>query len=98
MSSEKEANAIRVLQQLNEIIEAGTPKLEKYHKGGMKAELSKTIYVNDWSEACLSTLTLAQSFGRSWTLTGDIERELYLVADQFKLPGIEWAELALIRQ
>ena len=98
LKTEETEKALRVISKLNQIIQADAPELEKYHKGGIKAVLSKDLHEVLWPNACISTMSTAQLFGRSWTLIGNIEEEISLVSEMFSVPGIEWAELSLIRQ
>ncbi|MEM1235025.1 MAG: hypothetical protein AAGH70_12950 [Pseudomonadota bacterium] len=97
LETEKEKTALAVVSRLNKLISAGSPMMEKYHKGGTKVLLEKGLSESAWPDALLTGLTLAQSFGRSWTVFGHVEKELNLVTNEFSVAGIEWAELSLIR-
>jgi len=97
LETEKEKNALVVVSRLNKLISAGSPVLEKYYKGGTKAFLEKDLLENSWPEALLAGLTVAQAFGRSWTVLGQAEEELNLVGNEFLVVGIEWAQISLIR-
>ena len=97
LETEKKKNALAVVSRLNELISAGSPVMEKYHKGGTKVLLEKGLPETAWPDALLTGLTLAQSFGRSWTVLGHVEEELNLVTKEFSVAGIEWAELSLVR-
>ena len=97
LETEKENSALAVVSKLNKLILAGSPMLERYHKGGIKVFLEKGLPETDWPEALLTGLTVAQSFGRSWTILGHAEEELNLIGNEFSVAGIEWAELSLVR-
>ncbi len=97
LETEIEKNALAVVSRLNSLISAGSPMLEKYPKGGTKALLEKDLLETSWPDAYLRGVTLAQSFGHSWTVLGRAEEELNLVGSQFSVTGIEWAELSLVR-
>ncbi|MHA3913511.1 anticodon-binding domain-containing protein [Halovulum sp. GXIMD14793] len=97
LETEDERKALRVVSRLNKIIDASTPDLEAYHKGGTQAYLHKTLPESQWPEAFLAGVLVAQSFGYGWTLLGDAEEELDLVGNEFKISGIEWAQLYLKR-
>ena len=97
LETEKEEKALRVVGRLNQLIQAGTPQLEKYHKGGTKAFLKKDLPEIDWPDAVLMGLNLAQTFGGSWTILGNAEEELNLVGTEFSVVGINWAEILLLR-
>lgn len=86
-----------MISRLNEIVAAGTPKFERYPKGGTKAILTRTVEQTNWSDAVFETLNLAQAFGRSWTIMGAVEDELVLVGDSFAVSGVSWAMLRIER-
>ena len=88
LETEKEETALSIIERLNQLIQAGTPELEKYHKGGTKAFLQKDLPEIDWPDAFLTGLNLAQTFGRSWTVLGCAEEELNLVGTEFSVAGI----------
>ncbi|MEP1588842.1 MAG: hypothetical protein ABJR46_19030 [Tateyamaria sp.] len=98
LETEKEKNARVVVSRLNKVISAGTPVLERYHKGGTKALLKKGMSDASWPEAMLTGLTVAQSFGRAWTIYGDAQEELNLVGAEFSVVGINWCEISLSRK
>ena len=97
LETENEKNALTVVSQLNKLISAGAPTLENYHKGSLKALLEKDLLENRWPDAYLAGLSVAQTFGRSWTVLGCANDELSLVGNEFSIPGIKWAELSLMR-
>ena len=97
LDSEKEKSALIVISRLNKIISAGSPTFESYHKGGTRALLVKDLPELGWADAYLASVSIAQSFGHSWTLLGRAQEELNLVGNEFRIAGIEWAELSLIR-
>lgn len=97
LNTEKEENAKRLVARLNKIIQASPPTLERHHKGGIEASLSKEISTEIWSDAALEGLVVAQSFGRGWTITGHATEGLDLTSTEFTLPGIAWAHLSLQR-
>ncbi|MEO1324626.1 MAG: hypothetical protein AAFV59_16665 [Pseudomonadota bacterium] len=97
LDTDKDANALRVVSRLNKVIDAGEPKLERYHKGGTIVQIAKTVNHIKWSDIVLETLSLAQSFGRGWEMLGSIEYEVNLVGRSFSVPGITWAELRIER-
>lgn len=96
--TEKEANASRVVARLNEIIDANRPEFERDYKGGIKAHLSKPVNPEHWPDAFMSAISIAQYFGRSWTLLGHAEDELTLIGNEFSVPRIKWAEVSLTRR
>ncbi|WP_166416109.1 hypothetical protein [Cochlodiniinecator piscidefendens] len=96
LETDKEKNALVVVSGLNKLISAGSPILEKYKDGGTKVLLEKSITETNWSDALLTCLTLAQSFGRSWTVSGHVEEELILIGNEFSVVGIKWAQISLI--
>ena len=97
LETEKEETALRLVGRLNQLIQAGTPDLEKYHKGGTKVFLKRGLPEIDWPNAFLMGLNLAQTFGRSWTISGSAEEELNLVSTEFSVAGINFAEILLLR-
>lgn len=95
--TENREAALKVISRVNHVLEADTPKLDSYHKGGISTELTKEISHQSWPEAYCAALYLAQSFGSSWTLLGCAKEELNLVGREFCISGIEWAELYMKR-
>lgn len=97
LETEKEKSALAVVSKLNKLIAAGSPVLEKHHKGGTKVLLQKELPETLWADAFLAGVNIAQTFGRSWTVLGCAEEELILVGNEFSIAGIDWAELSLVR-
>ncbi len=97
LETEKEENALRVVSRLNKLISADLTKLEKYHKGGTKALLQKDLSETHWPDAYLAGISVAQSFGRGWTVCGCANEELDLIGEDFSVSGIVWAHLHMSR-
>ncbi len=97
LETEKNETALRVISNLNKIILSELESLEPYHKGGMNCVLRKDVEALNWETAVFSCLELAQSFGRSWELTGQIDEQVDLVSSEISVSGVNWAHLQLVR-
>lgn len=78
-------------------IQCGNLIIEPYHKGGYTCSCTIKLKATEWPEATLEALTKAQSVGRSWVLTGNIETELDAWSNEPCISGIQNIQLALIK-
>ncbi|MEO0413006.1 MAG: hypothetical protein AAF221_14330 [Pseudomonadota bacterium] len=97
LETERGKNARSICAKLNQVIVASDPGLSRYYKGGTSAVFSRDVVAFEWPEVIMEILQLTQAFGRSWTVTGDIDNELSLVTTEFSLAGITWAEVSIVK-
>ena len=97
LETEKEAAAKRVMSRFRKTVSCSDPTFEPYHTGGTQALTTLPVQSQTWDQAVVETLTVSQSFGNGWVVTGDVTRELDLVAKQFSITGIRWAHVTLHR-
>ncbi len=98
LETEKTPNAQRVLARLSRVIgPIEVPTLEPDPRGGLKARFTMPLASEHWQRQVYDAITLAQSFGRGWQLTGDVHHDVSMVANEFSVPGIRWAHVNLWR-
>lgn len=72
-TEEKASQVIEnLLDQLS--VKCQNLKIEPYHKGGFTGTFCHPAGADTWSQAVIETLANAQQVGRSWILSGDIEK------------------------
>ena len=98
LHTEDRGFATTVLSEFLAVVPAGEPHVEPYHKGGTSAQFELSIADRDWPDAVLACLRMAQSFGYSWSLSGDVDNEIELTATRLAVPGIEWAHVWMHRR
>lgn len=97
ISSPKKPGAEKILRRLRSLIDIEILEFVAYDKGGF--EVNATVHIPDvpWPDMVLSTLTIAQHFGYTWTLSGDLSDGIEISCDRFKIQGLEHAGLHLGR-
>lgn len=79
---------------LNKVIDAleikyDLPNIEPYHKGGYVCSFVIEEESNNWAEIVYKTLQQAQIIGRSFSITGNINKELDLWSNESLIVGVE---------
>lgn len=64
-------------------------KIERYHKGGFVCSFVSSSSSTSWPEVVLEAVKNAQTIGRNWLLTGDINNELDLWSNESSVIGIK---------
>ena len=88
-----EQAARRVIARITGLDGWHVEDLKPYDKGGFEANLSGKTAAIGRADGILELIALAQSFGRSWALTGDINDELDLTSREFTVSGVTFAWL-----
>ncbi len=59
-----------------------------YHKGGFTCSFESDPETSEWCNTVLTTISLAQNIGRSYTLNGDISSELDMWSNESTVSGV----------
>lgn len=97
LHTEDRQAAETVLSEFASLVPSGEPAVEPYHKGGTSARFAIEIADRDWPDAVLECLRMAQSFGYTWSISGDADSEIILVSSKFAIPGIWWSHVWMHR-
>lgn len=97
ISSSKKAGAEKNLLRLQSLVDIELLDFGPYDKGGFEVNATMPIPTGAWSEMMLSTFTIVQQFGHTWTLCGDITEGIEISCDRFKIQGLQYAGLHLRR-
>ncbi|MBN2733187.1 MAG: hypothetical protein JXR26_12220 [Balneolaceae bacterium] len=89
-NAQTEEKASQVIENLLDQLSVDYSNLEikPYHKGGFTGTFCHPAGADTWSEAVIETLANAQQIGRSWILSGDIEKELDAWSNNSSITGV----------
>ena|SRR5688500_3516177 len=86
----------RVKQKIDE--DLSDVKIEPYPKiNGFVAGFDLVTENENWSDAVVETITLAQSVAYHWHIGGTIRDELAIYSDKTAIPGIVSMEMTLFK-
>lgn len=90
-----ESKAGIILKRFLQDVSGEVQSLKPYHKGGYEAVLAVAVHPGDWALQALHLISLAQTFGRGWYLTGEILEVVDMTTTDFSFPGLSFAWLTL---
>ncbi len=93
-------NALVVLNKVKNNIEFGSQSesCEPYHKGGFVCSLELNISDTGWEEMPYKLLSLCQSIGRAWQITGSIEEDFDAWSNESSISGVGSLHVQCLRQ
>ena len=97
IDAKNEKNARVVLSRFSRAVEAAIISLKPHRDGGFEASITLHVAAGSWPEQVVSIIGVAQTFGRGWALTGNVEEAVDMTAHDFQVPGLRFAWLTLER-
>ena len=98
--SAKPENATKAIKKMKKHNNADFEiiKVEKYLNKGSLALCETTIKSIEWKDKVFEVLKFAQTFGLSWSISGDIEEEINISTTRFSAgDGVSLADIQLTK-
>ncbi len=77
---------------------AQSENVEPYHKGGYVCAFEVEVPVSNWGEVPYKLLSLCQSIGRAWQITGSIEEEFDAWSNEASISGVSSVHVQCLHQ
>lgn len=87
-----------ILSRLSKVLEFELVELYPDQGKGCEASIQLEIQGKAWSDRAIALISLAQTVGHSWTLTGDIDTEVDLSCAKFSESGIKFMWIQMERE